>query len=229
MAERFISFEGIDSSGKKTQTKLLVKELKKRGYRVLMLNFPAYHTTFGKIIASFLRGEFGPLKKIISEIPSLLFAIDRYQFKDIIKHSLDQGKIVISNRFTQSAMAFESTIHHKGKEKLEFIKWIEKVEERLPQPDLIFFLDMPVEASRQLIEKRKQKKYLQGEKKDILEKNLNFQKAVRRTYLEMAKSDRRWVIIKCAKKINNKWEIRRPEDIHKDIWMHVERFLKNKN
>lgn len=226
MVGRFISFEGIDSSGKKTQVKLIVKALKQKGYKVVELSFPAYHTPFGKIVASFLRGEFFSLKKTIPEIASLLYAADRYQFKDFIRKSLNEGKIIISNRFTQSAMAFEATIHHTGKEKFEFIEWIRQVEARLPQPELIFFLDMPVEASRKLIEKREDKKYLQGKKKDIFEENLNFQRKVRQTYLEMAKRDKRWIVINCAKKINGKWQIRTPKEIHADVLVNVERFLK---
>lgn len=226
MVGRFISFEGIDSSGKKTQTELLAKALKQKGYKVVKLSFPAYQTRFGKIVASFLRGEFFSLKRTIPEIASLLFAIDRYQFKDVIDKSLKEGKIIISNRFTQSAMAFESTINYRNKEKFEFIKWIGQVEARLHQPELIFFLDMPVEASRQLIEKRRDKKYLQGKKKDILEEDLTFQNAVRQTYLEMANKDKRWVVVECARKVDGKWQIRTPREIHADVLLHVEKFLK---
>ncbi len=167
------------------------------------------------------------MKKTIPEIASLLFAIDRYQFKELIDKNLKDGNIVVSNRFTQSAMAFESTIHHTGKDKLDFIEWIGRVEARLPQPELIFFLDMPVEASRQLIENRGDKKYLKGKKKDILEENLSFQEKVRQTYLEMARKDKKWIVIECAKKIDGKWKIKTPKEIHDEVLSSVEKFLKD--
>ncbi len=217
----FISFEGVDSSGKKTQAEMLVAALRKKDLEVEFLSFPAYDTPFGKIVGSFLRGEFYSLKNTIPEIASLLYAIDRYQFRNSIKQKLKEGKIIISNRFTQSAMAFEGTLL-EGKEKNEFIKWVERVESRLPQPDLIFFVDMPIEASRKLIERREEKKYLQGKRKDILEENLDFQNAVRKTYLEMARRDKRWKIIKCVDRKENKLQLRTPEEIHKDVLKIIE-------
>jgi len=218
----FISFEGIDSSGKKTQAEMLAKALKQMGYEVVELSFPAYNTTFGKIVAAYLRGEYGP-KDSSPEITALLFAIDRYQFKKAIEDSLKQRKIIICNRFTQSAMAFEGTMHE---DKIGMMKWIEKVESRLPQPNLIIFVDMPIEASKKLMENREKKGYLKGKSKDILEEDLNFQNAVRKTYLEMAKRDKRWVVINCANRVGGDWEIRKPEEIHEDVLKFVRNFMR---
>jgi len=212
----FISFEGIDSSGKKTQANLLANHLRKKGLDVIELSFPAYETAFGKIVASFLRGEYGEKGKM-PEIAALLFAADRYQFKSFIAEALSKGKIIVCNRYTQSAMAFEGTL---AEDKNEFIKWIGKVEERLPQPDLIILLDMPTRVSRKLIAKRERKDYLKGKDKDILEEDVEFQEKVRQTYLEMAKKEK-WLKVECFKGENAKTI----EEIHEEIVRKVNDIL----
>lgn len=219
----FISFEGIDSSGKKTQANMLSSALKKMNYDVLDLSFPAYESTFGKIVGSYLRGEFGK-NDHTPEIPTLLFALDRYQFKQKIKDAIKDGKIIVCNRYTQSAMAFEGSM---SKDKYEIINWIGQVESRLPQPNLIFLLDMPVEATIELILKRGKKDYLGDKTKDILEEDIEFQKKVRETYLEMA-SNPKWRVISCAVK-NKFWKIKSIQEIHKEILSKTLDFLNSKN
>ncbi|MEM5777184.1 MAG: dTMP kinase [Candidatus Aenigmatarchaeota archaeon] len=216
----FINFEGIDSSGKKTQATLLANYLKSKGLDVLEMNFPAYDTIFGKNVAAFLRGEYGKKDKM-PEIAALLFAIDRYQFKDFIKESIRKGKIIVCNRYTQSAMAFESTL---CKDKKDFIEWVESVESRLPQPDLIILLDMPTKISLRFISKRERKDYLKDKEKDIFEEDVEYQENVRKTYLEMAKNNK-WLVIECFEKERPKTI----EEIHKEIVEKVNFILiKNK-
>jgi dTMP kinase len=217
-----IVFEGIDSSGKKTQVRLLERKLKRMGYDVETIRSPAYDTKFGKLVASYLRGEFGSLKEVPPEIAAMLFSLDRYQFKDEVFRKLREGKIILSDRYTQSNMGFHGA-KFDGKERKDFIDWIGQVESRLAQPDLIILLDMPIEAAQTLINNRKKKKYLRG-KKDIHEKDVEFQKKVRETYLQLARK-KKWVRIKCADKVRGKWRIKTPEKIHEEILKFVERIL----
>ena len=220
----FISFEGIDSSGKKTQALLLKKSLEQKNYKVKLYHFPAYNTTFGKHVAAHLRGEYWKGKKIIPEIAGLLYAIDRYQFKDELKKRLNSGDIVLTERFTQSAMAYHGAMF-EGEERMKYARWLEAAESRLPQPDIIFVLDMPVEASQILIQNRKGKGYLKGMSKDIYEQKVEFQKKVRETYLELAKREKNWFVIKCANKIGNKWNIRIPEEIRREVLKIISKSL----
>lgn len=220
-----INFEGIDSSGKKTQVNLLKRSLEDKGFKTSLVSFPAYNTPFGKIVGAHLRGEFWTLKKVIPEIAAMLFSINRYEFKNKIERSLKNGKIVLADRYTQSAMAYHAAMLNR-KERLNFAEWLKQVESRIPQPNIIFFLDMPVEAAQMLINKRRRKKYLKNMSKDIYEKSITFQHKVRDAYLEIGKHEKNWFIIKCANKIKNKWYIRKPEDIHKEILKIVERFIK---
>lgn len=220
----FVSFEGIDSSGKKTQALLLKKALEKRRRKVKLYHFPAYNTTFGKHVAEHLRGEYWKGKKIVPEIAGLLYSIDRYQFKDEMRKKLERGEVILTDRFTQSAMVYHGAMF-EGKEKFNYADWLERVESRLPQPNIVIVLDMPVEAAQSLIQRRKGKGYLKGMGKDIYEKKVNFQRRVRKTYLDLAKKKRNWFVIKCAKKVGSKWDIKKPENIHKDVWRIVSRKL----
>jgi len=170
-----------------------------------------------------LRGEFGSLKEIPPEIAAMLFSLDRYQFKDEVFKKLQKGKIILSDRYTQSNMGFHGA-KFDGRERKKFIDWIEQVESRLSQPDLVIFLDMPVEAAQTLINNRKERKYLKGKKKDIHEIDTEFQKRVRETYLQLAKR-KGWVTIKCAHRIKGKWKVRSPEDIHEEIYGIVKKLL----
>jgi thymidylate kinase len=54
---------------------------------------------------------------------------------------------------------------------------------------------------------------------------LNFQKAVRNVYLEIARKEKNWVVIKCAERVGDGWNIRNPEDIHREILQHVKKII----
>lgn len=219
----FIVIEGTDSSGKATQTKLLIEKLEKIGKKVKKLDFPAYNTAFGEMVARYLRGEFGTIDELEVEVPALLYAIDRYQFKNEMFADLKKGNILIANRYLQSNIGFQGA-KFESNEKKEFINWIKKVEGRLPQANLIIFLDMPTEAALSLLENREDKDYLKGKKKDIHEENKTYQEKVRETYLEEGAKEN-WLIIKCADRVNGNWKIKTKEDIHSEIWEKVKNLI----
>jgi dTMP kinase len=212
----FIVLEGLDSAGKKTQIDLLFKRLKEEGHPAELLDFPAYHTSFGSLVAKYLRGDYGPKERVIPEIVAMLYALDRYQFRDAMKKKLRKGKVLISNRYSQSNYGFQGA-KFSGKEQDHFIKWMEALESRLPQPDIVIFLDMPPEAAAQLITGKGYRKYLRGKKKDIHERDIGYQGKVRKTYLRIAEK-KGWMTIKCAVKKGGKWSVKKPAQIHGEIW-----------
>lgn len=202
----FIVLEGIDSSGKKTQINLLYKKLKKEGFSPELLEFPTYEKSpYGELVGKYLRGELGKKNEIAPEIPSLLYAIDRYQFKDELFDKLIKGKILIADRYLQSNIGFQAA-KFEGQARFTFIDWLEEVESRMPQADIVIFLDIPPEVSKQL---------MKGEKKDIYEKDLGYQKKVRETYLQTAKREG-WVVVNCCNKDAKR--LKTPEEIHEEIW-----------
>ena len=169
----FVSFEGIDKSGKTTQTSLLAQYLKERGYRVVKTSEPG-GTRLGTKIKEILLSPSHPKMSKISEL--LLYLADRAEHVEkIVKPALAQGKIVISDRFADASLAYQG--YGRGLE----IAWIEELNRMVTQgtlPDITFLLDVNPSLARQ-----------RGEKKDRMEKEeMNFHQRVYQGYLELAKS-----------------------------------------
>jgi dTMP kinase len=132
----FICVEGLDGCGKTTQTKLLVKRLKKIGYDALYTAEPS-RGKIGVFIKRYcLHGE----KRVSTIIEALLFAADRFEhIEKEVSPALDKGKIVVSDRYVYSSLAYQ------GAAGLD-LKWIETVNEHAIRPDLAIFVDVEPEA-----------------------------------------------------------------------------------
>lgn len=213
MAGKLIVFEGLDSSGKKTQAELLEKRLKAEGKKIEAMHFPTYQTTkLGELVSRYLKGEFGSKEEIGPEIGSLFYAIDRYQFKDKIQKKLEEGVTVILDRYIASNIY--QAAKAEGEERFVLWEWIKGVESRLPQPDIVIFLDVPPEVTTKLFAKRDIKNILiEKGGKDIHEADMAYQEKVRKLYLEVAKREG-WIVIECCKD----GELRTREDIHEEIF-----------
>jgi dTMP kinase len=200
----FIVIEGGDSVGKNTQAKLMLKHLQRNGLTVELLSFPQYDSPFGSLVAKYLRGEYGSLSEVPPEIPCLLYALDRYQFKDDIENGLRSGKWYLADRYTQSNLAHQGA-KLSGQARKDLLTWIQNVEHRLPQPDLVIYLHVPVKLSQELMNNRKHKDYLGIDKtQDIHEQDQEYQQAVVDMYLELASEFENWVVVECVDDVNNK-------------------------
>ena len=220
MKGKLIVIEGSDGSGKTVQSKLLYNKLKKKYKKVFLIEFPQYYkTVFGKLISLYLNGEI----KLNPYAASLLYAWDRLEAKEQIKNMLEKGYFVIANRYIASNIA------HQGarlslKDKKKFISWLENVEfkqNKMPKPDLTFYLYVPVNVSQKLILKKKKRIYIKGKKKDIHEKNISYLKRVERIYKKLSKQ-KSWIRINCVK--NNK--IMSKKEIHELIWNKINHYFK---
>jgi len=132
----FICIEGLDGCGKTTQTKLLVKRLRKLGYDAVYTVEPS-RGKIGMFIRRYcLHGE----KRVSAIIEALLFAADRFEHveKELIP-ALDSRKIVVSDRYVYSSLAYQ------GAAGLD-LRWIEMVNEHAIRPDLAIFVDVEPEA-----------------------------------------------------------------------------------
>jgi dTMP kinase len=204
--------EGLDSSGKATQARLLEKRLKEKGIKTRIYSFPRYNSLFGKLIGRYLKGEFGKKENIPQEFVSILYSLDRYEIKNEIESLLKKGFVVLMDRYYTSNFAFQGA-KFKGKKKKEFMKWIKKLESRMPSPNAVFFLDVPVEVSQNLMKTRKQKNYMKT-KKDIHEKDIMYQKRVRKTFIELCKQEKNWMLIKCM----HKGKLKNIKEINDLLW-----------
>lgn len=221
MKGKLIVFEGLDSSGKKTQTKLLAQRLIKEGKIVEMVHFPTYQgTKLGELVARYLKGDFGTKEKIIPEVGSLFYAIDRYQFKNQFSKKLRSGTFLIADRYTPANIFQAAKL--EGDDKFVVWEWIKSVESRLPQPDILILLNIPPTISQKLFSERKIKNLLLEGEKDIHESDLDYQKKVGDLYLEIAKREG-WVMIDCCKEVSGEYELRSPEEIHEEIFVKLKR------
>ncbi|MDY6770829.1 MAG: dTMP kinase [Candidatus Nanohaloarchaea archaeon] len=215
----FIVIEGTDASGKETQARRLTERLEENGHDVKYAEFPAYDTEFGQLVADYLRGEYGDMDDLPVELRSLLYSLDRYQFKDEYQDFLDSGGILIANRYSQSNFAYQ-TVDVPEDEQDELVDWMKQVDSRLPQPDHVFFLNLPIEAARKFMAEKGERDYLDGENKDIHEKDVEFQRKVAERYLDLAEQEH-WTVIDCVEDD----DIRSIDNIHSDLVDRLETML----
>lgn len=221
MTGKLITIEGIDGSGKGTQSSKLVSELSKIGIPAKMYSFPAYNETFfGKEIGAFLRGEFGTINEVHPKLAALLFASDRLEQKSNLLKDLREGIFVVCDRYVESNIAHQAAkVSEKNRD--QFISWIKELEyniNELPKPDVTVFLDVPLSVSKGLVLNKKLRSYT-DEKEDIHEADHTYLEKVyavykRQQYLE------NWHTINC---VNDK-KVRSIEDINNEI---IKLVLKN--
>ena len=184
-----IDIEGTDGSGKKTQTELLYKYLQNKGYKCLMVSFPNYDSPSSALVKMFLGGEFGSSNKVIDSYQaSSFYAVDRVA--TMSKINVNEYDYVIFDRYCPSNMIHQSARISEESKKDEFLDWVDDFEfnkMRLPRPDTILFLDMPVEISLQLANARKDLK--NGQAHDIFEED--------KEHMKKAYENAKYVANKC--------------------------------
>ncbi len=208
MSGKFISFEGIDGSGKSTQLRLLAGELQIRGMDVLTTLEPGGTPLGRRLRRTFLETE----ETVAPMAELLLFAADRAQHVEfLIKPAIENGRIVISDRYADATAAYQGA--GRGFDKNTIEKVIELATDGL-KPDLTLFFDLPIETAFL----RKNERTLGGERKNRMDSETNeFYKRVREMYLQIAESEKeRFKIIDAGGSIG---------DIHKTVLQLVLEFL----
>ncbi|MFH1399082.1 MAG: thymidylate kinase [Candidatus Woesearchaeota archaeon] len=222
MKGKLIVIDGLDGSGKYTQFKLLSKRLEEEGYSASTFDFPQYDKPFGAMVGRYLKGEFGDIDQVEIEVATMLYALDRYSVKQEIKKELVDGKIVVLNRYTPSNLGFQGA-KFRGKERQKFLKWIDAMESRLPQPDLIIFLDVPRKFTRLLMGNKDLREYLDGKKEDIHEKNDPYQLEVEGLYRKLSEERKNWRRVDCVSADS----LLSIDEVHNKVWEVVEQHLNN--
>jgi dTMP kinase len=150
---KLIAIEGIDGSGKHTQMDLLAREIESRGIQTKRISFPRYESSFGKLVAQFLNGDFGPLKAVDPHFSALLYAGDRIEAKPEIVEALEAGKVVLADRYIASNLAHQ-TARVAPERREEFLAWLKNVEYGiygLPVEDLVLYLHLPTGEAHRLV------------------------------------------------------------------------------
>lgn len=219
MKGKLIVIEGIDGSGKTTQLELLKEALKHRKKPFRSMKFPQYtNTFFGKTIASFLRGEIGELKTINPYLISMVYAMDRAEARDKMYSWLNNGKMIILDRYVTSNMAHQCGRLPK-KERKKYLKWISELEYKInnvPREDIVIYLHMPYPKALELLEgsDRSKRSYAKGKQKDIVEENVEYLRTSQEIYLYLQKHFPHWVRIEC---VDDKGNIKSRQQIHEEI------------
>ena len=194
----FITFEGLDNSGKSTQVQLLAEHLTREGHRVLVLREPG-GTDIGERIRMMLLDKNNISMTEASEL--FLFSASRSQLvKEIIKPALEGGMVVLCDRYYDSTTAYQGC--GRGIPQ-EVISAINRYATDNLVPDITFFLDIPIKE----IEKR----ILRAKKnKDRMESSgIDFYERVRNGYLDLAKNEARYRLLDGLQTV---------DDIHDSIW-----------
>ena len=175
MKGKLIVIEGLDSSGKATQTQKLYETLLTQGKRVKKVEFPNYQSPSSALIKMYLSGEFGQTADSVGPYEaSCFYTLDRYaSYKTEWEAFYKDGGIVLADRYTTSNMIHQASKITDMKEKEAYLRWLADFEYgmfKLPRPDGVFFLDMPPPYAIALMRERSNK--FTGEKqKDIHEKD----------------------------------------------------------
>ncbi|MDY6769690.1 MAG: dTMP kinase, partial [Candidatus Nanohaloarchaea archaeon] len=135
-----VVIEGLDASGKRTQAERLVRRLDTAGQDAEYIEFPTYdRTRIGSLIEQYLDGGYDAPP----EVAALLYAADRYQMADELEAFMADGGVVVADRYSPSNYAFQAA----AADDPAMLDWMQDVERRLPQPDLVILLDIPPETA----------------------------------------------------------------------------------
>lgn len=225
---KFIVIDGTDGSGKATQTDLLEKRLKKEGFKIKKIDFPRYDKNFfGKLIGECLTGDYGDFIALDPHVASVLYAADRFESSKDMKKWLDEGCIVLADRYVSSSQIHQGSKISDLAKRGEFLRWLEKMEYGvfdIPKPDLIVFLDVPIEITQKLLKLKDQsvkKKYLKG-KKDLAENDRSHLEKSRANAISIVEKGNKWKKINCSEFDN----ILPIEKIHELVFKEIKKIIK---
>lgn len=219
MNGKLFVIEGVDGSGKATQTELLYQALQQQQQTVRKVSFPDYDSPSSSLIKMYLNGEFGADPQSVNAFAtSVFFAVDRFaSFRKDWQPFYQNGGTIIADRYVTSNL-----VHQAGKitdpaEKERYIHWLSELEYEifgLPRPDCVIFLDMPPAYSLQLRQQRNELK--QGLTNDIHEADQHYLEQAYNNATAIAQHQH-WHVISCIAD----GQIRTIDDIHQEIMQVV--------
>lgn len=223
MGKLFV-IDGTDGSGKQTQFNKLQERLDMEKIDYRTVSFPNYDSPSSSLVKMYLSGEFGKnAKDVNAYIASTFYAADRYAtFKTGYQEYYDNGGMILADRYTTANMVHQAGKIKDKEERKKFLDWLWDFEFNLyglPVPTEVFFLNMPVEKSLELMENR-ENKFTHGQAKDIHESDKNHLIDSYNAACDVAK-DYNWYEIKCVKDNN----IRTIEDIHEEIYAEIKNYI----
>lgn len=220
---KLIIIEGLDGSGKSTQTALLEKYLENQQINFKKIKLPDYESPSSTLVNMYLGGAFGSDANAVNAYAAgAFYAVDRYaSYKLNWGSDYENGTLILADRYATSNSIYQMEKLDKS-EWDTYLDWSADFEYNkigIPKPDLVIFLDMPVEVSQKLMTSR----YDGDEnKKDVHEANVEFLNKCRESALYTAERQG-WVVIPCSDG-ENPLPV---SDIHNKIIKYVDKELRN--
>jgi dTMP kinase len=217
MNGKLIVIEGLDGSGKSTQTALIKEKIENSGKTIKQIKLPDYESESSALVRMYLGGEFGSDPSDVNTYAtSLFYTVDRFaNFTKVWKDDYLNGTVILADRYTTSNAVHQMVKLPKDKWD-EYLLWLEDIEYnkvKIPKPDIVIFLDMPVDVSQRLMTER----YSGDEnKKDVHEANVAYLNACHESALYAA-DKLGWIVVKCANGENP----RSIEEINNDIFKEI--------
>ena len=204
---------------------MLAGSLSERNVPLSQISFPRYDGFFGRLVARFLNGDFGPLDAVDAHFSALLYAGDRYEAKPGIESELAAGRTVLADRYIGSNLAHQGA-RVQREDRGDFIQWLKKLEYEIysmPTEDLVIYLRVPVAEGHRLVGQKGARDYTKL-RRDILESDIAHLEAAAEVYDQLAEQAN-WVKIECFDA--KAGALRSPDAIHAEILGAIEtRFLR---
>tara|TARA_B100002003_G_scaffold250179_1_gene288663 strand:+ start:1822 stop:2505 length:684 start_codon:yes stop_codon:yes gene_type:complete len=219
---KLIAIEGTDGSGKQTQSERLLNKLRSEGYSTEVLSFPRYDTLTGKVVGELCLGKnlglgvgslFDNFAEADAKFASSFYGLDRLAAKPDIERLLNENDYLILDRYVESNMGHQCGKLEDPQERAGLRDWINKVEyedNKLPKPDAVIFLYMPLKISKKL-------KAGMNELLDAHEADENHLKNAEAAYLELAEHFD-WIRVNCSDDGENPRAI---TDIHQEVYKNI--------
>ena len=214
---KLLIFEGLDGSGKGTQTALLCDTLRRRGVDLRQITFPDYESDSSALVRMYLSGRFGDRPDDVNAYASsTFFAVDRFaSYKTVWGEFYRSGGLVVSDRYTTSNAVHQCSklppMHWDG-----FLNWLFDFEYKklgIPEPDAVVYLAVDVEVSQRLLAAR-----YQGDtaRMDIQEKDTEYL-ARSRAAAEYCARTLGWRRVDCTRVEDGRKTMRPVEEIHAQV------------
>ncbi|WP_029520456.1 dTMP kinase [Persephonella sp. IF05-L8] len=201
----FITFEGVEGAGKSTQAKLLYQYLIDNGKEAILTKEPG-GTKTGQKIRQILLEKTDEIFPPVAEL--MLYEADRnFHIHNLIKPSLQQGRYIICDRFTDSTLAYQG--YARGLN-INLIKQLNEIATEGIKPDITFLIDIPVEEGLKRIKQTRQADRIEDE-------DIRFHKRLREGFLKIAENEKDRIVV-----LNG---LETPDNIFKKV---IE-ILKNRN
>ena len=222
---KLIVIDGIDGAGKTTQIGRLVNQLIKQGHDVVTADFPQYGTKSAGMVEEYLNGKYGASEDVNPYVASFFYALDRYDASFKIRNWINQGKIVITDRYVSANMGHQGGKFDTLQKRQEYFRWLDYYEYTvfgIPRPDMTLILHIPHEHGQGLMKDREDKQYIESEDQlDTHEADLDHLKRAEQTYLEMAQEFDDFELIECMQD----GRLLSIEEISELVWQSASKIL----